>query len=119
MQTRFAAFFLLMACSTPILGATDGNQLLQMCSAAVCVMDGVDKNGDFDAALCIGFIGGYKSGHDNALRGMTHCAPNNITAGQLVRITVKYLNEHPEQLHLDQSVLTAFALAQAFPCGKK
>ena len=47
------------------------------------------------------------------------CVPaegvNNI---QFVRITVRYIEDHPSQQHLQLSVLAADALARAFPCAR-
>jgi hypothetical protein len=44
------------------------------------------------------------------------CPPSNATVAQYARITVKYLEEHPEQLHMDGVNLSIMALQTAFPC---
>jgi len=46
-----------------------------------------------------------------------YCLPQNgIEIGQAVRITVKWLRDHPEKLHQDGVNLVWRALSDAFPC---
>lgn len=44
------------------------------------------------------------------------CLPKQVTARQLTAVSKKYLNEHPEELHLTASSLIIFSLRAAFPC---
>ena len=45
------------------------------------------------------------------------CTPEqNIKNGQAARIVLKYLKEHPEKLHENDSVLAIEAFMEAFPC---
>jgi hypothetical protein len=44
------------------------------------------------------------------------CPPYESTYGQEFRIVTKYLQDHPEELHLKNSDLVEKALAKAFPC---
>lgn len=44
------------------------------------------------------------------------CLPKHATAGQVTAVAKKFLNEHPEELHLSASSLIIFSLRQAFPC---
>jgi hypothetical protein len=47
------------------------------------------------------------------------CAPADSTAEQLGLVTLKYLHEHPEELHKPASDLIVKAVRAAFPCPKK
>ena len=47
------------------------------------------------------------------------CPPDGTTNGQAVRIVVKYLRDHPEELHKHDSVLAFTALKAAFPCANR
>lgn len=47
-----------------------------------------------------------------------YCPPDGINLGQSQQIVVKWLNEHPEQLHLPASDLVRRALESAFPCPR-
>ncbi|WP_457266240.1 Rap1a/Tai family immunity protein [Pseudomonas sp. P5_C3] len=100
----------------------DGNQLLSGCQSVVKFYETNGKEGDaFGAGTCIGVIQGVTS-----LRGITNPAlskqaqtcmptpsPPNI---QAARIAVKYLQENPEKLNMDEGILMLFALQRAFPC---
>ena len=45
------------------------------------------------------------------------CTPDSAKMSQLVKVVTKYLNEHPEKLHLDAGSLVANALNEPFPCS--
>jgi len=46
-----------------------------------------------------------------------YCLPQNgILIGQAVRVTVKWLRDHPEKLHQDGITLIWRAMAEGFPC---
>jgi hypothetical protein len=47
------------------------------------------------------------------------CIPIGVSTGQGARVVIKYLRDHPEQLHEDGPILTFNALIAAFPCTKK
>ena len=45
------------------------------------------------------------------------CLPENgISNGQAAKVVIKYLQEHPEQLHVADSGLAFLALMDALPC---
>jgi hypothetical protein len=44
------------------------------------------------------------------------CRPDGVTMGQEVAVVVKYIDEHPEDLHLEFLLLASEALAKAWPC---
>ena len=44
------------------------------------------------------------------------CTPKGASLGQLARVVKKYLQDHPEFLHLDAGGLVYNALNEAFPC---
>lgn len=45
------------------------------------------------------------------------CSPDGAEMSQLVKVVTKYLNEHPEELHLSAGGTVAIALGIAFPCS--
>lgn len=68
---------------------------------------------------------GYESFRDGMCRGLIEgvsdispkvCPPNGATYGQEYRVVLKYLQDHPEELHLRDTDLIEKALTQAFPC---
>ena len=46
------------------------------------------------------------------------CPPRPLPPKQAVRVVVPYMEQHPDQLHLDIKVLALRALQQAWPCPK-
>jgi hypothetical protein len=92
---------------------SDGNQLLPRCQSAIDAL-GHDSwkshQESFDTGYCSGLVEGisYASTHS--------CLPDGATVGQAVRVVVKYLNDHPEDLNLDERELVDVALGLAFPC---
>lgn len=47
------------------------------------------------------------------------CVPGAITNGQVLEVFLKYMNEHPEKLHLKASMQLTGALVQYFPCKRE
>jgi hypothetical protein len=45
-----------------------------------------------------------------------NCVPDNVVPGQGVRVVVKYMEAHPEKLHLNFTELAMSALAETWPC---
>ena len=71
-----------------------------------------------DYSLCTGFLTAIASASrcGNSVHGFSALVPDNAKATQLSRIVVKWLNDHPEKLHVDGSYLVANAFQDAFPC---
>jgi Rap1a immunity proteins len=97
----------------------DGNEILEVCS--VIKIQDMEQHEAMDLFYCMGFIEGVLSSQEIAIEldnPSTVCKlpEEGITTGQIVRIVVKYLEEHPEKLHLNSSLLVLDALRQAFPC---
>ena len=88
----------------------DGNRLLELCKA--------------DSPACWNYV----SGAADTLTLFTWsallmdfrlpfvvCIPQ-VTTRQIVDVTMRYLQEHPEMRHDNGANLIAFALTKAFPC---
>lgn len=93
-----------------------GNELLTQCG------DGSDSHLTSTAGGlgCLGYVAAASDTHDiwvfwgHLPRQM--CIPNGVTAVQLAQVSVKFLKEHPEELHNSASSLLLHALKKAFPC---
>ena len=103
--------------------ADDGNKRLGECSTALRMVGGgqLDLSQINDAASCIGFVYGFASGYQagQSISGgkADYCPPASVsTTAQLIRIFVKYLNDHPAELRRTDSVLLRQALVEAYPC---
>jgi hypothetical protein len=47
------------------------------------------------------------------------CSPQEVTNEQLYRVAVRFMENHPEFLHLDLQVLTIYAMRDAWPCAQQ
>lgn len=87
----------------------DGSSLLNLCESK----DTLEK------WFCVGFVVGVADSFDcerPLMDGFHWQAPKGGTAGQIHKVVVRYLIEHPEKLHLQAASLSAAALSEAFPC---
>lgn len=94
----------------------DGNDLEEECKAAIAGETGAR------AGLCVGFINAYRQIAAMIPDQKLLCDPaNTIRNEQFIKVLVKYLDEHPEKLHLAGTQLVYDAMSEAFPCpaGKK
>lgn len=102
-----------------------GNAFVRQCSV-------VEKEHDLtkrDIALrevCAAYVSGFVEGVGFGISGARSnsgpatpypfCGVEQAEAGQIVKIVLRYIREHPETAHLPAYVLSGRALQQAFPC---
>jgi len=67
--------------------------------------------------ICNAYIAGVEDATDlaRAVKGKDSCIPDGVTVPQMVKIFVKYTDNHPEQLHQPAAIGITLALADAFP----
>ena len=102
----------------------NGQELLEYCNLAEKVDDRVvrvDEDILAKASYCYGFIRGVAGANDAfslipSIKAVKHCAPENVTNGQLSRVVLKFLRQHPENLHSTGAALVLAALRNAYPC---
>lgn len=100
--------------ASPKEEVTRGNWLLGSCQLTVKSMD--------DPSLSENTLEAYRDGFCRGLiDGVSHASPKvcpneEVTHGQETRVVLKYLQDHPEELHLVNAVLVDKALSKAFPC---
>lgn len=76
------------------------------------------ERGDWYHATAEGYVIGVYDSLDYFL-GSKFCAPEHVRKGEIVDVVLKYLNDHPEQLHKSRIDVTVDALKASFPCPKK
>lgn len=86
----------------------DGNRLLNR-------LQGEERR---DAADFLQGLG-YVTGVSDALRGVVHCPPDNITAGQISDMVKQYLVNNPEVRHQTGDRIVGFVLKRAWPCAER
>jgi hypothetical protein len=94
----------------------DGNYLLGACQITIRVADDPKTHLDIYEAWRDGYCRGIIEGVTSA--SPLVCPTGGVTFGQEVRVVLKFLQDHPEKLHLSGAQLVQDALAQAFPCSK-
>ena len=100
-------------------GQETGNDLLTRCELAVRVppqQESMRPEDAVDAAFCIGFVSGIARVVAVLPPKLRSCVPGGSTAGQWVRVVVRFLSDHAEALHEAGEVLVLRALQDAFPC---
>jgi len=119
----FVIFFTLVGqvvCDDP-----NGNKLLSDCKPVT--MGGSIAKDNYkvivDGGFCLGYITGVNSTSEAILTHfkfpLLYCLPKGIDNIQLVRVIVKYLENHPEELPNKSTLLVLAALKEAFPCEEK
>jgi hypothetical protein len=94
----------------------DGNDLLPRCQQALEAIDKTtwkNANESFNAGFCLGLVQGVSYASADV------CTGEGVTFSQMERVVVKFLQDNPKKLNLNQSTLVQTALAKAFPCLKK
>lgn len=127
---RLATWTLVLVSLAPAASAgfKDGNKLKQELELADRAFSsggtapeewaGTDKTIEWSIAANggVGYILGVQ---DFAEAAGAVCSPQGVKVVQLTSLVLKYLREHPEQLHMNGAAVTLSALVQAFPCPKK
>jgi len=62
---------------------------------------------------------GYVMGVFDATRGVDHCPPDNITAGQVRDMVRNHLEASPAVRHFTGDTQVRYVLGRAWPCPKK
>jgi hypothetical protein len=93
-----------------------GNGFLRICE--------VSTHGETSAhgLECAVWISGVFEGLDayNATsKTQLYEIPESLTMGQVAKIAVKYMNDHPKMLNVRTSKLVLYALMDAYPVKKK
>ena len=90
-----------------------GTKLLEQCSDWA-KPDSEQTPSSYQAsAFCSAYVAGVFDAMDNV------CPPDGVTYGQMVRVVLKFLNDHPERLHEGRFRLVVDALRAAWPCKRK
>ena len=99
------------------------------CAADIDACDSLEK---LQAAMCISYIKGFRGGHFMGMVEGTQeptlahhelsrkygivCVPPEASYLQLAQVFVKYINDHPEELHGNAYSKLWISWLKAFPC---
>jgi Rap1a immunity proteins len=91
-----------------------GLDLRDACRATNLDPSSVNKLEEMRMFRCIGYVDGVTDGW--LLAGRSICAPADATVGEYAAVVTKYLEDHPEELHLSPASLVIRAVNHAWPC---
>ncbi|MGC9323879.1 MAG: Rap1a/Tai family immunity protein [Desulfomonilia bacterium] len=118
--TLGAVLMILVMWAAPSFAGLTGDELLQECSGALSSGDPKDLEDSACMDYIAGFLDSYAVVTSSYPNAALFCLPKEgISDHQTIRIVVKWLEEHPEKLHLNAGKLITEALQDAFPCPKK
>jgi Rap1a immunity proteins len=105
-RKRAPALAIVLASAAPwsALAENSGNDLLTLCTP--------------ESAICQGYVMGVYEvlSTDRVIASRRICPSPIITAGEVMDITIQFLEGHPELLHSTAVSLVSRALIEAFPC---
>jgi len=113
-----------MTSSVTMAATEDGNTLLSSCKPILNLMNNEATRiigSEAAAGECLGLTEGVRNTmmqlNSSLQPEMRTCFPTTgIQNGQAIRIVVKYLENNPEKLNQDKTLLTMLAYSQAYPC---
>lgn len=78
-------------------------------------LEGCKRDSD---ALCSGYVIGMMEMHDLSRPSdqWLWCLPKGVTPRQVTKVIVRYMNNHPADLHQRFVILASLALNESFPC---
>ena len=109
--------------SSAVVPTIDGNRLLRDCNNTIRALEGSGGSVETlaSASFCIGYVTGILEMHafSSLIEKMPplFCLPDEMEFGQAIRVIVRYLQTHPERLHVPASAHVIEALRGAFPCA--
>jgi hypothetical protein len=86
-----------------------------------------ESNKNTEGSYCFGYLGGLIDMYSSIREDLLYfekipyliCLPPNMTLDQMVKIMRKYLNDNPEQLHINMTTLYQRKMFKTFPCKKQ
>jgi hypothetical protein len=129
LKTNVLLFLLLSACGAHAQSGgffMTSNMLSAGCGIAIRTWSEQNPNPiDLLAAQsCTGYLQGAVDTFEfERVRGsqrsdQTICIPDDVKTEQVIRVFMKYSNDHPEELHKGAPPVVWEAMHQAFPCPK-
>jgi hypothetical protein len=100
-----------------------GNDMQKYCKAEIYSQDNQkykDMQGTVDGSMCLAYLTGVQETHDSFSQDLmkkVFCIPNGVSTAQKIRVVLKYMELHPEKLHISAEYHVIKAFMEAFPCN--
>jgi hypothetical protein len=90
----------------------------QVASAPIKTNGYISIEPTFEGGFCWGAFAAIQGLNDNVSVNNKSiiCAPDSSTRAQIIRIFMKYCEQHPERMHEDFVVVALTAISMAFRC---
>jgi Rap1a immunity proteins len=96
-----------------------GKAFLSLCEDAA---DSTSKQSHSQEGECFGYVHGVDDGigiaYDIIGQPKSYCFPDGVTHGQMMRVLIKFIKDHPEKAHSQTRVLEMRSFMDAFPCKR-
>src|SRR6266704_3564899 len=97
---------------------TTASELADNCAAMDSSGNMRDPGAFLSTGLCLGYLMGALQADNIRTKILgdkpSSCLPATFTTGQMVKIFLKYINDHPERLHLNAALVVLDSLFAAF-----
>jgi hypothetical protein len=116
MVRAFLVLLLLLGATSSAMAFTGTNDV-EGCRAAASGIKTSDYELVFAAGLCTGIVEGLMWSLPVAANKIL-CKPEGMTIGQELKVLVKYMDDHPEELQESTMQLATSAFIKAWPCPR-
>jgi Rap1a immunity proteins len=133
LKTFALAVLLMLQLSAGVYGQTEnyfvtGNQFVTKCrddsnridfNYCLGIIDGFTKGAEEFSNRAVGIVDGTQPTRnqlDRYFKFLGYCFPRHVRNDQLLKVAVKYMDDHPERLHERIEILLHAAFQKAFPC---
>ena len=110
MNKTLMGALLLLAAAGARADIFDGKELISRCTS-----QRIDE-----VNTCVGYLAGIADSDRAAPAWRStkslFCVPQGVTTGQLRKVLVDYVGQHPEQMEFNAAILVGNAFIEAFPC---
>jgi hypothetical protein len=89
-----------------------GNAMLTGCKRALT------EQADAKSYFCMGVVDTLRTMRRFYTEETTFCSPPEVTTEQLLRVTIKFMEEHPDLLDRSFIILALASYQRAWPCKK-
>ncbi len=117
--TRIGIFVVVVCGLIGNLLALDGTGYLGFCKTYLRLQESPESAtvGDgIDGGVCMGYLQGVTETARIWQQGKKFCLPEAAKNDQLIRVSIKYLEDNPAELHKPATFLLQMAFIDAFPC---
>jgi hypothetical protein len=114
--------------------SASGNRYVEICSSTEKAPEKWNEIDFLNLGICQGFMTGFNDGRgvaiavlsvkNSSLSNLTDlvadlgiCIPDGVDNGQLIRLVLKYIREHPKEAHEQSATLVYKAEFLAFSCA--